>query len=155
MDITINRESKTPIYLQIKKQIEHQIVVGKLPSNFILPAERTLSMKLGVNRSTVVKAYMELKADGLVESRIGSGTVVLAQLTKDVTQEKMYIPPVRWGQFESKRAARAGEQTINNILSVFEKERIISFASGISSEDACDIILMKNLILQIIEKYRE
>lgn len=155
MDITINRESKTPIYLQIKKQIEHQIVVGKLPSNFILPAERTLSMKLGVNRSTVVKAYMELKADGLVESRIGSGTVVLAPLTKDVTQEKMYIPPVRWGQFESKRAARAGEQTINNILSVFEKERIISFASGISSEDACDINLMRNLNLQIIDKYRE
>ncbi|AEY66393.1 PLP-dependent aminotransferase family protein [Clostridium sp. BNL1100] len=155
MDIIINRESKTPIYLQIKKQIEHQIAVGKLPANFILPAERTLSMKLGVNRSTVVKAYMELKADGLVESRIGSGTVVLAPLTKDIAQEKMYIPPLRWGQLESKRSARSGEQTINNILSVFEKERIISFASGISSEDACDINLMKNLHIQIIEKYRE
>ncbi len=155
MDIIINRESKTPIYLQIKKQIEHQIAVGKLPANFILPAERTLSTKLGVNRSTVVKAYMELKADGLVESRIGSGTVVLAPLTKDIAQEKMYIPPLRWGQFESKRSARSGEQTINNILSVFEKERIISFASGISSEDACDINLMKNLNTQIIQKYRE
>ncbi|WP_242856127.1 PLP-dependent aminotransferase family protein [Ruminiclostridium josui] len=155
MDIQINRESKTPIYLQIKKQIEHQIAVGKLPANFILPAERTLSMKLGVNRSTVVKAYMELKADGLVESKIGSGTVVLAPLTKDIVQEKMYIPPLRWGQFESKRAARAGEQTINNILSVFEKERIISFASGISSEDAYDINHMKKLNIQLIEKYRE
>lgn len=112
-------------------------------------------MKLGVNRSTVVKAYMELKADGLVESKIGSGTVVLAPLTKDIVQEKMYIPPLRWGQFESKRAARAGEQTINNILSVFEKERIISFASGISSEDAYDINHMKKLNIQLIEKYRE
>ncbi len=155
MDIIINRESKTPIYLQIKKQIEHQIAVGKLPASFILPAERTLSMKLGVNRTTVVKAYMELKADGLVESRIGSGTVVLAPLTKDIAQEKMYIPPLRWGQFESKRSAKSGEQTINNILSVFEKEKIISFASGISSEDACDINLMKNLQTQIIEKHRE
>ncbi len=155
MDITINRESKTPIYLQIKKQLEHQIAVGKLPANFILPAERTLSTKLGVNRSTIVKAYMELKADGLVESRVGSGTVVLAPLTKDIAQEKMYIPPLRWGQFESKRFSKSGEQTINNILSVFEKERIISFASGISSEDACNINLMKNLQTQTIEKYRE
>lgn len=155
MDILINRESQTPIYLQIKKQIEHLITVSKLPANFVLPAERTLSQKLGVNRSTVVKAYLELKADGLVESRIGSGTVVLAPLTKDVSQEKMYVPPLRWGQIESKRSAKSGEQTISNILSVFEKEKIISFASGISSEDACEIELMKNLQNQIIQKYKE
>lgn len=155
MDISINRESRKPIYLQIKNQIEHLIAIGNLPANFVLPAERTLCQKLGVNRSTVIKAYMELKADGLVESRVGSGTVVLAPLSKDTTQDKMYIPPLRWGQFESKRASRAGEQTINNILSVFEKEKIISFASGISSEDAHEIGLMAKLQNQIIERYRE
>ena len=155
MDIIINRESKTPVYLQIKKQIENMIAEGKLPANFILPAERTLSEKLRVNRSTVIKAYLELKAEGLVESRVGSGTVVLAPLSKDSSQEKMYIPPLRWSQLESKRAIKSNELTINSILSVFEKGKVISFASGVSSEDTYELELMKKLQNQLIDKYKE
>lgn len=155
MNISINRESNTPIYLQIKKQIEAMITSGKLPPGFILPAERILSDRLGVNRSTVIKAYMELKAEGLAESKIGSGTVVLAQLSKDREQEKMYIPPLRWSQFESKRSAKANDHIINNILSVFEKEKVISFASGISSEDSYELELIKELQDRLLEKYKE
>lgn len=155
MNISINRESRIPVYLQIKKQLESMIDSGKLPPNFILPAERTLSQKLKVNRSTVIKAYMELKADGLVESRIGSGTVVLAPLSRNENPEKMHIPPVRWSQLESRRGAKADELTINNILSVFEKQKVISFASGISSEEAYPLELLKNLQNQVLEKYRE
>ena len=155
MDILINRESRTPIYLQIKTQIESMISEGKLPANFILPAERTLSEKLCVNRSTVIKAYMELKAEGLVESKVGSGTIVLAALSKDGAQEKMYIPPLRWSQLESKRAIKSNEQTISSILSVFEKGKVISFASGVSSEDTYDLEMLKSLQIQIIDKYKE
>ncbi|MDF2988164.1 MAG: transcriptional regulator with domain and aminotransferase domain [Eubacterium sp.] len=155
MDITVNRGSKTPLYIQIKKQIEGMIDTGKLPPNFILPAERVLSEKLHVNRSTVIKAYMELKAEGLAESRVGSGTVVLAPMSKDAAQEKMYIPPLRWNQLESKRIAKADEQTINNILSVFEREKVISFASGISSEDTYELEKLKIIQNELLEKYRE
>lgn len=155
MELTVYRDSKTPIYLQIKRQIEAMIDSGKLPPNFILPAERVLSERLQINRSTVIKAYMELKAEGLVESRVGSGTVVLGPPTKDSAQDKMYVAPLRWNQLESKRAAKSGEQTINNILSIFEKEKVISFASGISSEDSYEIELLKNLQVQLLEKYKE
>jgi len=155
MDIMLNRESKTPIYMQIKKQIESMIAAGQLPASYILPAERILSEKLHINRSTVVKAYMELKAEGLVESRVGSGTVVLAPLSKDSSQKKMYIPPLRWSQLESKRAIKSNENTVNSILSVFEKGKVISFASGVSSEDTYDLELFKRLQNQIIDKYKE
>lgn len=155
MDILINRESKTPIYLQIKKQLENMITTGKLPANFILPAERILSEKLHVNRSTIIKAYMELKTEGLAESRVGSGTVVLAQLSKDSSEEKMYIPPLRWNQLESKRAMKFSEQTISGILSVFDKEKVISFASGVASEEVYELELLKKLHMQVIDKYRE
>jgi len=155
MDILIDREAKTPIYMQIKKQIASMITTGKLSANFIMPAERTLSEKLHVNRSTVIKAYMELKAEGLVESRVGSGTVVLAPLSRDSSQERMYIPPLRWSQLESKRVIKSNEQTINNILSVFENGKVISFASGVSSEDTYDLELLKKLQSQIIDKYKE
>lgn len=155
MEITINRESKSPIYLQIKKQIEAMINSGKLPPNFILPAERVLGERLKINRSTVIKAYMELKAEGLVESRVGSGTVVLAPFSKDGIQEKMYVPPLRWNQLESRRVNKSNEQTINNILSVFEKEKVISFASGVASEDSYDMELLQSIQTRLLEKHRE
>src|SRR5205085_4672227 len=41
-----------------------------------LPAERALAQSLGVSRSTVTVALDELRADRIVESRQGSGTVV-------------------------------------------------------------------------------
>lgn len=67
----------------------------------------------------------------------------------------MYVPPLRWNQIESKSAAKTAQQTISNILTVFEKEKVISFASGISAEDSYDIELLKNIQMQLLDKYRE
>jgi DNA-binding GntR family transcriptional regulator len=77
--INLNRNSDTPIYMQIKNQLRDMIVSGKLPAGHVLPPERNLSEQLKVNRATVVKAYHELKSDGLAEARVGKGTVVAAR----------------------------------------------------------------------------
>ena len=79
MLVNINRNSDTPIYLQIKNQIRDMIISGELPAGHILPPERILSELLNVNRTTVVKAYHELKSDGLVQARVGKGTMVAAK----------------------------------------------------------------------------
>ena len=155
MHIEINRESKAPIYLQIKKQISSMIISGTLPANHILPSERRLAEKLNVNRSTVIKAYMELKSEGFVESCIGKGTTVLPQLSKDEMHEKTYIPSLRWNQLESRLIPPDHDPLINKILSVFKNEDIISFASGMPSKDTYPVDLLRDLQTQIIEKYRE
>ena len=77
MRININRNSDTPIYLQIKNQIRDMIISGELPAGCILPPERSLSELLNVNRSTVVKVYHELKSDSLVESNADIDIAVL------------------------------------------------------------------------------
>jgi len=76
MRVSINRNSDTPIYLQVKNQIRDMIISGELPAGHILPPERILSELLDVNRTTIVKAYHELKSDGLVQARVGKGTIV-------------------------------------------------------------------------------
>ena len=58
------------------------IISGELPAGHILPPERILSELLNVNRTTVAKAYHELKADGLVLSRVGKGTMVAVKSFK-------------------------------------------------------------------------
>src|SRR5476651_2363126 len=65
--LEIDRGSIVPIYRQIEERLREQILTGSLPEGARLPPERHLAERLGVNRSTIVHAYRELVADGLVE----------------------------------------------------------------------------------------
>lgn len=76
MHVVIDRESPTPIYLQISGQLRQSILDGVPPAGSRLPPERRLAALLGVNRTTIVNAYRELAADGLVSGQVGRGTIV-------------------------------------------------------------------------------
>lgn len=69
-----------PVYQQIAKRLEQQIVSGELPPGASLPPERVLARRFGVNRGTVSAAYEELRATGLLQSWQGSGTWVSRHL---------------------------------------------------------------------------
>lgn len=66
MEIVINRNNDTPIYLQIKNEIKEKIIGDELPSGFKLPTERAVASELGVSRNTVVRAYQELMSENLI-----------------------------------------------------------------------------------------
>lgn len=76
MHMKIDRESTIPIYLQISEQLRRSIMDGDLTHGDRLTPERRLAALLGVNRTTVVNAYRELAADGLVAGQVGRGTIV-------------------------------------------------------------------------------
>ena len=76
MRIPIDRQSHIPLYQQIKTHLQQGILSGSLAPDTRLPASRRLAHELGVNRITVETAYSELEADGLILSRVGSGTYV-------------------------------------------------------------------------------
>ncbi|GAA3404884.1 PLP-dependent aminotransferase family protein [Paenibacillus hodogayensis] len=71
-----DRQSKQPLYEQIADHLERRISYGEFPPGSLLPSERKLAEQLGVNRSTVILAFAELRSMGIVESRTGSGTRV-------------------------------------------------------------------------------
>lgn len=75
--IALNRESGVPLYRQIETWLRQAIGSGGLPPGTRLPATRELAQDLGVSRLTVETAYAELRADGLVSARMGSGNYVL------------------------------------------------------------------------------
>ncbi len=64
MNIKINRNSETAIYLQIKGSIQNLIASSELAPGYKMPSERRLAQELSVHRNTVVKAYSELIAEG-------------------------------------------------------------------------------------------
>lgn len=63
-----------PLYRQLAAAIRRGIGEGALPAGSALPAERRLAAVLAVSRATVVAAYDQLRGEGTVESRRGSGT---------------------------------------------------------------------------------
>ena len=77
MRIPLDRQSSIPLYEQIETYLRQGILSGSLAADTRLPASRQLARDLGVNRITVENAYAELETDGLIYSRMGSGTYVL------------------------------------------------------------------------------
>ena len=61
---------------RLASAVRRTVEAGLLADGARLPPERALSAALAVSRTTVTAAFDELRADGVVVSRQGSGTVV-------------------------------------------------------------------------------
>jgi GntR family transcriptional regulator/MocR family aminotransferase len=78
--IILNSDSDKPLYQQIYEQLKKQIISGELSAGTKITSTRTLSTILNVSRNTVENAYLQLCSEGYVESKPGSGYVVLEVL---------------------------------------------------------------------------
>ncbi|CAM4231756.1 aminotransferase-like domain-containing protein [Saccharibacillus endophyticus] len=76
MDWKLSSRPHHTLQAQIVARITERIEHGDWAAGTRLPAQRELAMRFGVNRSTVQAALDELKADGLLETRQGSGAYV-------------------------------------------------------------------------------
>jgi DNA-binding transcriptional MocR family regulator len=63
-----------PLHRKLSDALRAATENGRLAGGERLPSERDLARRLAVSRSTVVTAYDTLRAEGLLESRQGSGT---------------------------------------------------------------------------------
>jgi DNA-binding transcriptional MocR family regulator len=64
-------------YAALADRIRLLTLDGRIPSDSRLPAERDLSARLGLSRTTVTAAYRQLRDSGYVRSLRGSGSVVV------------------------------------------------------------------------------
>lgn len=78
---TIDRKRSEPLSLQIVNQLQKAIEASRLAVGNRLPSTRALARTLGVSRNTVLTAYDELVARGLVRGRRGAGMYVSVPAT--------------------------------------------------------------------------
>lgn len=76
MDIQIDKNSRVPIYDQIKEQVKGLIHAGQIKTGDQLPTIRELSVELSVNFNTVALAYRDLVNEGVIITERGKGTFV-------------------------------------------------------------------------------
>jgi GntR family transcriptional regulator len=70
--------SATPIYVQLIMHFRHQISSGKWKINQIIPAMEELAQEFNVTAATIRQAIGFLQREGLLSSRRGRGTEVVA-----------------------------------------------------------------------------
>ncbi|MEI7026781.1 aminotransferase-like domain-containing protein [Paenibacillus sp. y28] len=139
-----DRTSKKPLYQQISEQMERRMLYGEFPPGSFLPSERRLADLIGVNRSTVVQAYAELRAKGIVESTTGSGTMV----SKQAWGPADGLSP-NWRNYVEGGTFAPNLPLIRRIREVLRvKAPVIDFASGELSPDLFPNAAVKQLLKQ-------
>jgi DNA-binding transcriptional regulator YhcF (GntR family) len=76
MTVIIDAGSAVPPYEQVRTQLAQRINDGRLPVGSKLPTVRQLALDLDIAANTVARAYRELEAAGLLETRGRAGTFV-------------------------------------------------------------------------------
>ncbi len=74
--IQLTPAGRTPVYEQICAEVRRAIADGALARGDRLTPIRDLARQLGLNSSTVARAYRMLEQQGLVETHKGGGTIV-------------------------------------------------------------------------------
>jgi len=78
MLLVLDPASPEPLFAQIGAQVRAMVSRGELTPGERLPSARDLATSLDVNLHTVLRAYQDLRDDGLIELRRGRGAVVTA-----------------------------------------------------------------------------
>ncbi len=86
MDLLISLDGQEPIYRQIYGGIRSAILEGRLAPSDRLPSTRSLAERLDVSRTVVLLAYNQLRAEGYIDARTGSGSYVAQDLPERMLQ---------------------------------------------------------------------
>ena len=77
--VSIKDKSSTPKYKQIIASIEEAIISGALKKGDKLPSLNSIKNQHVLSRDTVLYAFSELKARGIIQSIVGKGYYVMSE----------------------------------------------------------------------------
>jgi GntR family transcriptional regulator / MocR family aminotransferase len=74
----VDRQRGHSLKEQLARSLRQAIFSGTLPQGFKLPPSREVALQLAIGRNTVVDAYAQLLAEGLIETQGRHGSMVAA-----------------------------------------------------------------------------
>ncbi|MFZ5633085.1 MAG: PLP-dependent aminotransferase family protein [Bacillota bacterium] len=145
-----DRMSSIPLYLQIKEFIKEKIENGEWTTGSKIPPQRVLADSLGVNRSTVVLAFDELSAEGLIEGKSGSGTTVINNTWGLLNSS----PPPDWNSYVKAGVHQPNLTTIQQINREEFNPNIIRLGTGELSPEFYPAGMMKEVLSVIPDQIK-
>jgi GntR family transcriptional regulator/MocR family aminotransferase len=84
LHLPVDRSAHTPLHRQVYDGLRRAVLDGRLRPGQRLPSTRALAVELDISRLPVLAAYDQLRHEGYLDGRIGSGTFVSASLPDDL-----------------------------------------------------------------------
>jgi DNA-binding transcriptional regulator YhcF (GntR family) len=119
-----------PPYRRIAAEIRARILTGDLRPGDRMPSIRQIAQRWGVAVATATRVMATLRDDGLVEAKVGSGTVVSAR-----TSQKQ---PVRVTTSPRPRQVGVPKQALN-------RKQVLRTAIAIADIEGLDAVSMRRL----------
>lgn len=141
-------EGTKPLYNQLLEALESAIESGALAIGTRLPSERAMADQLKVSRTTVMNAYRELEARGLIHSHVGRGTFVCAS-------PEGASAPFAWRGKVSRTASLHNDPALRHITRGVNHPDLISFASGSPAIDVFPARAWQGLLEQALREKPE
>lgn len=91
MYITIDERDRRPIYRQVVDEIKGLIARRELEEGSSLPPVRQVAADLGVNLNTIAFAYRQLRQEGLIRVKHGSGAIVSSRVVSGKAEEQLRV----------------------------------------------------------------
>jgi GntR family transcriptional regulator/MocR family aminotransferase len=97
-------DGRGPLHAQLTRALKTALSAGRVGQGSRLPPTRALARDLGLSRNTVLTAYEQLRAEGFMDARVGSGSFVSAPLMPEAANDA--LPGVTEPQTAYARRAR-------------------------------------------------
>ena len=117
-------DESTPIYLQIKSEIEKAIIFGSLEEESAVPSIRIMAKQYRLNPQTISNAINELINDGILFKKRGIGMFVekgAQKKLKTVTYEKFVAEDLQKFIIKSKSLGITKNELLNLLEGFYEK----------------------------------
>jgi len=124
LDLSIDTDSATAPFEQVRTQIASAVAEGQLSPGTKLPTVRRLAADLGLATNTVARAYRELEGDAVIATHGRGGTFVRSDVLDEPAAHSGaadlakaaatgYVHTVRRLGLNSQEAARLVQNTWN------------------------------------------
>ncbi|MGG1663789.1 PLP-dependent aminotransferase family protein [Brevibacillus sp. NRS-1366] len=142
-----SQASQLPKYQQIIDYIKGKISTGEWPIGSKIPSQRVLASRFGVNRSTVITALEELTADGLIEGKMGMGTVVITNTWTLLAT----TPPPDWNEYVKSGLHKPSLTAVRKINQDEFDTSLIQLSKGELSPDIFPLEKMKLVMERVTQ----
>lgn len=128
VDWAPDKKSKIPLYQQIVDYCSMKISRGDWSVGYRLPSQREMAEQFNVNRSTLLMAMDIMKNYGIIETCVGSGTVIAGNTWSIMASNKDLGS--NWSSYVANGYFKENLPTIQEINKLEFEEGIIRLGTG-------------------------
>lgn len=143
-DIQLDRNSASPLYLQLYLALREMIESGRLLRDTRLPSVREFTHLLGINQVTVVSAFRKLEENGLIYTRTGNGTYVAGIFQR--------LPAIAENPILQDELYPQADSFFTNNGRIIITENTINFASATPTSDLFPVDNFKIVLNEILDR---